>query len=249
MNQSEASFENYSGTVARSADQSSQSVEKNFRLNFSVISGWALVAPSCFALQVPYVRGSMLQRDVLSSEGGGGGGGGGGGLNRWSTCSRWWTAGTSRSGCLFTTDTRFLSVLDHHLTDYHQNQTHCYSCCIRIPSVTQTAHAMCSCYINLSECLLPGPRTELPGPVPGQARVWLRHWGSVGDLLLRTTCDRWMALKVPTVLSGWWWYHTGARGWSKAFCKLFLRYSGTYTVLQSVSASNGAAAFDRKRAT
>ena len=31
-------------------------------------------------------------------------------------------------------------------------------------------------YINLSECLLPGPRTELPGPVPGQARVWLRHW-------------------------------------------------------------------------
>ena len=30
-------------------------------------------------------------------------------------------------------------------------------------------------YINLSERLLPGPRTELPGPVPGQARVWLRH--------------------------------------------------------------------------
>ena len=148
-----------------------------FALTFQ-LSGWALVAPSCFALQVPYVRGSMLQRDVLSSEGGGGGGG----LNRWSTCSRWWTAGTSYSGCLFTTDTRFLSVLDHHLTDYHQNQTHGYSCCIRIPSVT----AMCSGnnnYINLSECLLPGPRTELPGPVPGQARVWLRHCRETQQLL------------------------------------------------------------------
>ena len=30
------------------------------------------MAPLCFALQVPYVRGSMLQRDVLSGEGGGG---------------------------------------------------------------------------------------------------------------------------------------------------------------------------------
>ena len=33
---------------------------------------------------------------------------------------------------------------------------------------------MCSCinnYINLSERLLPGPRTELPGPVPGGARA------------------------------------------------------------------------------
>ena len=51
---------------------------KIFTLNFQ-LSRWALVAPSCFALQVPYVRGSMLQRDVLSGEGGGGGGGGGGG--------------------------------------------------------------------------------------------------------------------------------------------------------------------------
>ena len=33
----------------RSADQSAQSAEKKFRHHFSV-SGWALVAPSCFAL-------------------------------------------------------------------------------------------------------------------------------------------------------------------------------------------------------
>ena len=42
---------------------------KNFTLTFQ-LSGWALVAPLCFALQVQYVRGSMLQRDVLSGEGG-----------------------------------------------------------------------------------------------------------------------------------------------------------------------------------
>ena len=45
--------------------------KKIFTLAFQ-LSGWALVAPSCFALQVPYVRGSMLQRDVLSGEVGGG---------------------------------------------------------------------------------------------------------------------------------------------------------------------------------
>ena len=37
---------------------------------FFQLSGWALVAPSCFALQVQYVRGSMLQRNVSSGEGG-----------------------------------------------------------------------------------------------------------------------------------------------------------------------------------
>ena len=43
--------------------------EKFFTFIFQ-LSGWALVAPSCFALQVPDVRvatrvpGSMLQRDV-----------------------------------------------------------------------------------------------------------------------------------------------------------------------------------------
>ena len=41
---------------ARSADQSARSAE-----NFFQLSGWALVAPSFFALQVPYVRGSMLR--------------------------------------------------------------------------------------------------------------------------------------------------------------------------------------------
>ena len=43
--------------------------KKIFTLTFQ-LSGWALVAPSCFALQVQYVRGLMLQRDVLSGEGG-----------------------------------------------------------------------------------------------------------------------------------------------------------------------------------
>ena len=68
-----------------------------------------------------------------------------GGLNR-STCSRnisWWTAGPGRvapdvssqlTQCVF-----FLLAAHHHLTDYHQNQTHCYSCCIRIPSVASLA--------------------------------------------------------------------------------------------------------------
>ena len=38
---------------------------------------------------------------------------------------------------------------------------------------------MAYAHVILSECLLPGPRTELPGPVPGQARVWLRHCSTV----------------------------------------------------------------------
>ena len=52
---------------ARSADQSAQSAEIFFRLQ---LSGWALVALSCFPLQVPDARvatrvpGSMLHRDV-----------------------------------------------------------------------------------------------------------------------------------------------------------------------------------------
>ena len=41
------------GTEVRSADQSAQRTE-----NFSpIFSGWALVAPLCFALQVPDVKG------------------------------------------------------------------------------------------------------------------------------------------------------------------------------------------------
>ena len=53
----------------RSADQSAQSAENFFAFIFQ-LSGWALVALSCFPLQVPDVRvatrvsGSMLHRDV-----------------------------------------------------------------------------------------------------------------------------------------------------------------------------------------
>ena len=39
-----------------SDDQSARSMEKNFAFIFQ-LSGWALVAPSCFALQVPDVKG------------------------------------------------------------------------------------------------------------------------------------------------------------------------------------------------
>ena len=55
------------GIEACSADQSAQSAEKFFAFIFQ-LSGWALVALSCFALQVPDVRvatrvpGSMLKR-------------------------------------------------------------------------------------------------------------------------------------------------------------------------------------------
>ena len=42
----------------------------------------------------------------------------------------------------------------------------------------------CAHVINLSECLLPGPRTELPGPVPGHARVWLRHWSYICNYIV-----------------------------------------------------------------
>ena len=67
-----------------------------------------------------------------------------GGLNR-STRSRnisWWTAGPGRVAPDVSSQlTRgfFLVAAHHHLTDYHQNQTHCYSCCIRIPSVASLA--------------------------------------------------------------------------------------------------------------
>ena len=39
------------------ADQSAQSAEIFFPPLFFQLSGWALVAPSCFALQVPDVKG------------------------------------------------------------------------------------------------------------------------------------------------------------------------------------------------
>ena len=45
-----------SRTEVRNADQSARSVEKIFAFIFQ-LSGWALVAPSCFAQQVPDVKG------------------------------------------------------------------------------------------------------------------------------------------------------------------------------------------------
>ena len=45
-----------SRTEARSADQSARSGENFFSFIFQ-LSGWALVAPSCFAQQVPDVKG------------------------------------------------------------------------------------------------------------------------------------------------------------------------------------------------
>ena len=48
-------------TEVWNADQSARSAEKNFAFIFQ-LSGWALVAPSCFALQVPDVKGLMQDR-------------------------------------------------------------------------------------------------------------------------------------------------------------------------------------------
>ena len=45
-----------SRTEARSANQSARSAENFFAFIFQ-LSGWALVAPSCFARQVPDVKG------------------------------------------------------------------------------------------------------------------------------------------------------------------------------------------------
>ena len=45
-----------SRTEARSVDQSARSAENVFAFIFQ-LSGWALVAPSCFAQQVPDVKG------------------------------------------------------------------------------------------------------------------------------------------------------------------------------------------------
>ena len=123
----------------------------------------------------------------------------------WSTCSRWWTAGTSRSGCLFTTDARFLCSTGSS-SDWLSSEPDSLLLLLHSNTVSYTDSMPCAhviiIIINLSECLLPGPRTELPGPVPGQGEFFF--WTYFRLSLWQIHQLRMRRLVRHTPISTWW---------------------------------------------